>query len=97
MSNSLFKNYAELYRHYDENDNLLYVGVSHNAMNRYKRQHKLKAEWARYTVKMTIERFERRCDALAAEAKAIAEEKPAYNAADGRGNDRWVGSDARGE
>jgi len=67
-----------LYRHYDKDDNLLYVGISLSAYTRLS-QHKSNSEWAATAVKMTTEPFNSRVDALEAEKKAIINEKPLFN------------------
>jgi len=69
---------THLYRHYDKDDNLLYVGISLSAYARLS-QHILISEWAGISVKMTIEHFSNRQDALDAERIAIAIEKPIFN------------------
>ena len=75
---------AELYRHYDADDRLLYVGISYSAALRTFRH----AQAARYSdlsfwfdqiVTIKIERFRTRREALAAEVRAIREEGPVYN------------------
>lgn len=73
-----------LYRFYDANDNLLYVGITSQLPMRWKTHDKLKPWW-REVVRATVEHFDTREDALAAEATAIKAEKPRYNV---RGN--WV-------
>jgi len=69
---------TQLYRHYDKDDNLLYVGISLSAYARLS-QHKLHSEWAKESAKMTIENFNNRNDALRAEKNAIEIEKPRFN------------------
>ena len=70
--------FTTLYRHYDINDNLLYVGISINAFNRLK-QHKKYSEWSNKAVKMLHESFNTREEALIAERNAIKRERPLYN------------------
>ena len=70
---------TELYRHYDAAGRLLYVGVSWSAVARYGGGHRVTASWAHEAVKMTIERFPTRQEALEAEATAIRSEKPLHN------------------
>jgi len=67
-----------LYRHYDKNDALLYVGISLSSIARMV-QHKQKADWTGDAVKMTTEWLDSREEALEAEKIAIKEESPLYN------------------
>jgi len=69
---------ANLYRHYDKDDTLLYIGISVSAISRFQ-QHILNSKWADASVKMTTERFNSRREALQAEKKAIKQEKPLFN------------------
>ena len=68
-----------LYRHFDADNNLLYIGISKSAFARFT-QHASTAEWADDIVTMTIERFDSRERLRAAEVAAIEKEKPKYNA-----------------
>ena len=70
---------TELYRAYDANGVLLYVGISWSAAARYYNGHRLRAEWSDKVASITIERFTTRNEALAAEAAAIEAENPAHN------------------
>ncbi|MGY6251143.1 hypothetical protein ACXIUS_26985 [Bosea thiooxidans] len=67
-----------LYRHWDEEDNLLYVGISLSAVARLS-DHMANSQWASDIAKVTVEYYASRPDALAAEQKAIETEAPAYN------------------
>lgn len=67
-----------LYRHYDENDRLLYVGISGAPENRM-RWHKRHATWVERAVRFTGIWYGTRFAALAAEWKAITEEDPLFN------------------
>lgn len=69
---------TELYRHYNGEGSLLYVGVSLSAINRFI-QHKQISDWSSQVAKIEIEVFETREDALEAETLAINNENPAYN------------------
>ena len=69
---------TQLYRHYDSNKKLLYVGVSLNAAARLA-QHRDAAPWFDAITDVKIETYPTREDALAAERRAIAEENPACN------------------
>jgi len=69
---------THLYRHYDANGTLLYVGISKNAVYRFQ-AHKKSSAWARGSVRMTIEMFPDRLSASIAELEAIKCEKPLHN------------------
>lgn len=69
-----------LYRHFDANDTLLYVGVSLSTINRLG-QHKDHSHWFDSIAKVTIENFDSREASLEAETQAILKEKPAHNIA----------------
>lgn len=71
---------TQLYRWFDKDDNLLYVGISYSAMVRAS-QHKAKSNdgWYDLAVKSTTENFDSRDAALKAESIAIKTEKPKYN------------------
>lgn len=67
-----------LYRHYDEDGILLYVGESINAISRLY-QHTREAKWADDIRTVTIEVFPSRDEAIEAETSAIQSERPLYN------------------
>ena len=69
---------CQLYRHYDNEENLLYVGISLSAFERF-RAHKMNSKWANKVSKMTVEYFSSRKEASDAEKEAILIEKPLYN------------------
>jgi predicted GIY-YIG superfamily endonuclease len=71
-------NEQHLYRLYDSDDNLLYVGISKSAMNRIG-QHLSTQPWAANINRMTIEHFTDRAAVQKAERLAIATENPIYN------------------
>lgn len=71
---------ADLYRHFDNGGNLLYVGISFGAIARLQ-QHRLHSHWYHLIEMITIEKFEDRRAAERAERRAIATEKPLYNIA----------------
>lgn len=68
---------TELYRHFDADGRLLYVGISYDALVRL-RQHKDRSAWFSRIASITIEKHATREAALAAEAEAINREKPAW-------------------
>lgn len=69
---------CQLYRHFDKDDILLYVGISWSTISRWS-QHLRGSPWSARVVKITIQTFETREAALDAECKAIKEENPAFN------------------
>jgi prophage regulatory protein len=69
---------TDLYRAYSSDDTLLYVGISYDAISRL-RQHGKAADWVEQVHRVTIERFETRERALAAERFAIQTERPLHN------------------
>lgn len=69
---------TELYRHFDNNDNLLYVGISLSTVSRLS-QHKDHSHWFKEISKVTIQRFSTREDALKAEVQAVFSENPKCN------------------
>lgn len=68
----------QLYRHFDKEGILLYVGISYNTLTRLN-QHKRTAHWFKDIVNVTIEQFETRKEVEEAELIAIRTEKPKYN------------------
>jgi hypothetical protein len=69
---------TELYRHYDDAGNLLYIGISLSTAHRLG-QHRLTSKWSHRVATITIERFATRDEALAAELRAIQTESPLFN------------------
>lgn len=67
-----------LYRHFDAEGRLLYVGISLSAARRLE-QHKSTAQWFSKIVRVEIQWHPSRMDALAAEASAIVNEHPLHN------------------
>jgi len=68
-----------VYRFYDAEDRLLYVGVTYSPAMRF-REH-ARRDWFQDAVRNTIVWHDRRSDALAEEAQAIANENPLHNIA----------------
>lgn len=69
-----------LYRHWDADGNLLYVGISLSAVGRLN-QHRRDSHWSDEIASVTIEYFASREMALKAEADAIRSESPEHNIA----------------
>ncbi|MFL9922575.1 hypothetical protein PQR75_46670 [Paraburkholderia fungorum] len=69
---------TDLYRHFDADGTLLYVGISLSAIARLK-QHKSAAGWRGKITKVTIETLPSREAALDAESAAIKTERPVWN------------------
>lgn len=69
-----------VYRHYDEREILLYVGISRSAEGRTA-QHARYSDWQRFAVRAEAQWFKNRYRAELAESEAIANEKPLFNIA----------------
>jgi excinuclease UvrABC nuclease subunit len=66
-----------LYRHFDKDEKLLYVGMSGFVFDR-NNQHRY-SSWYDEIKTITIEKFDSKEDALRAETDAISRENPVYN------------------
>jgi prophage antirepressor-like protein len=71
-------NKTALYRHYDIDNQLLYIGISISPSNRFE-GHKNTSEWAFDSVRMDTQWFDSKEEALAAENIAIKNEHPKFN------------------
>lgn len=69
---------SALYRFYDREDRLLYVGITGNLPSR-QQQHEGSQPWWQEVARMTVEHFPTREDARAAEQAAIDAEAPLHN------------------
>lgn len=69
-----------LYRFYNGQQDLLYVGISGNVSKRCD-QHRLRSEWWNDTEFLTVEWFDTRMQAFNAETAAIKVERPLHNEA----------------
>lgn len=67
-----------LYRHYDEQDVLLYIGIS-DVVTARGRSHAHSSDWTRYAVRFTGQWFPDRKSAEVAERAAIEREAPVFN------------------
>lgn len=73
-------NRTALYRHFDAGGALLYVGISSSLTDRM-HQHTCQSSWFGEIATVTVQHFDDRNDAVAAERVAIATEKPLHNKA----------------
>lgn len=80
---------TSLYRHYDADGALLYVGISLNAVYRLS-QHG-SADWSKYIARVDIESYHSRGEAMAAEKRAIKSESPVFNTIHNRGRKDYSG------
>lgn len=69
---------TQLYRHFNESGELLYVGISLSTVSRLA-QHRNASHWFAEIASITVETFPTRIGALEAERKAILEENPIHN------------------
>jgi hypothetical protein len=69
---------TQLYRHYDDAGVLLYVGISLSTILRLS-QHKTDSAWFGRISTIKIEHFATRRDAIAAEVRAVRDERPLHN------------------
>jgi Arm DNA-binding domain len=69
---------CSLYRHYDVDGNLLYVGISLEPLRR-QQKHMDTVDWRTAIFQIVIEPFATREDAIEAEESAIRNEHPKYN------------------
>lgn len=76
-----------LYRFFDENGTLLYVGITKDWNNRLKAHHR--ADFFSAVAMMTLERYSDRESLAAAEIEAIEKEDPIYNRADNPNYRTW--------
>ena len=67
-----------VYRHYDKDGKLLYIGCTEQIANR-NTQHQTVSCWYKDIVNITLEHFDDRQSALKAESKYIHKEKPVHN------------------
>lgn len=69
---------TQLYRHWDKDGNLLYVGISLSAIERL-REHRARSSWFYQIACITVTTYETRHKAETAEDLAIVLEKPLHN------------------
>lgn len=68
-----------LYRHYDDQDVLLYVGITDNLGERTNGGHARSSDWVRFAARAEAEWHDSRELASSAERKAVREERPVFN------------------
>lgn len=68
-----------LYRFYDAEDNLLYLGISYDPDGRWEAHKYWSKTWERLAVRRALEWFDTRTEALTAETAAIRAERPKFN------------------
>lgn len=76
-----------VYRLFDAEDVLLYVGMTHDLYMRFN-SHRAQKLWWPYTGYATVEWFANRAGARRHEAMAIVEEQPRFN--DKKSDPRWL-------
>jgi predicted GIY-YIG superfamily endonuclease len=69
---------TELYRHFDKDERLLYVGIATNSITRFW-QHKKNSPWFDQVFRVATVIYPSREQAVAAERRAIAVENPVHN------------------
>lgn len=69
-----------LYRYFDEDDELLYIGITDNLADRT-HEHAWSSSWMDFAVRSTIERYKTRKEAEELEVQAIRSERPLFNMA----------------
>lgn len=69
-----------LYRHFNADGTLLYIGISINPLMRT-RLHSVNSDWRLDIATITVQWFSDKATALEAERAAIAKEKPLHNGA----------------
>lgn len=67
-----------LYRWYDADGHLLYIGITGNLLDRTS-QHNSDSSWMEFAARAAVERYPSRPEALAAEEAAIKKEHPLFN------------------
>lgn len=89
---------CEVYRHFDADGALLYVGMGWSSLARLMRGHRKQSHWFDQIARIEIERFPTREAAYKAEWDAIVKEKPRYNlATPGKTGSLLVSAETRNE
>lgn len=71
---------CSLYRHYDVDGILIYVGISVDPETRTK-THEVQSPWWRFVANSDLDWFDSQIDAATAERRAITDERPIFNKA----------------
>jgi predicted GIY-YIG superfamily endonuclease len=82
-----------LYRFFNSQNDLLYVGISMNFASRI-RSHKSERDWFTQIASITLEHYETREDAVEAEKQAITQECPRHNVAHNQARAETLSVDA---
>ena len=69
---------TKLYKIYDAEETLLYVGVSISILRRFE-EHLNSTKWSKTAATIKIETFDKRSSAIKAEELAIKSENPIFN------------------
>lgn len=80
---------TNLYRHYDVDGRLLYVGISLSAIQRLCAHQK--SDWSKYIASVSVKTYATRASALLAERSAIKSEAPIFNAMHNGGRKPYAG------
>lgn len=83
---------STLYRFYDAEENLLYVGVTQRGPARFK-EHASNKDWWSRVATITLEHFASSEDAYIAEGHAIRAERPRHNVVSNRRDSRTTRAD----
>jgi predicted GIY-YIG superfamily endonuclease len=78
MTESKARQHHILYRFYDDEDSLLYVGITTNPGRRFEK-HDYEKSWWGSVARIDVEHFADRESLLAAERAAVKNEKPVHN------------------
>lgn len=78
-----------LYRLYDAEGDLLYVGIAHDVEKRLT-THRLEKTWWLLVARISVEWFDSRALATAAEARAIESESPRFDATNIKNRGFWT-------
>lgn len=78
MKSQITTKETSVYRHYDSDNILLYIGISQDFLSRTF-MHKRSAHWWRQIATIKVEHFSAREDAEIAEKLAIIKERPIFN------------------
>lgn len=89
-----FKTPCAVYRHFDADGQLLYVGISQDPRSRLY-QHKSRSRWFDQIANVAVKWMPNREDAAEAEAKAIREERPLFNGGEVRRGEPNTGDPLR--